>query len=304
VSDRFLRGAITVGLRRGAQLYQFRRRSVFVRTEPIWTECVTDVLGLLIGHHARLWAEYRAPVATTAEAVTRPPFELADIIRQHGDRFVETHGAARNKSASPSRLSHLVVNLDDTVREPSHGLQAEWHMPMSVSDERYTLADERRDHTDDEIVDGPFVKERRNDLAAAHHPDVLALSRPKALGEPADGLGDEFNTRWDRCRRWSAREDVVRSFCIECRAHLHAQVVGLSAKHLRVNRLHELAHAIKTLGGWTLREPLDVAIGPGDIAVCTRRDVDDDFACVRHDVPFQSWVGPEEMTDRVNVCIL
>jgi Transposase zinc-binding domain len=93
VSDRFLRGAITVGLRRGAQLYQFRRRSVFVRTERIWTECVTDVLGLLIGHHARLWADYRAPVATTAEAVTRPPFEAADIIRQHGDRFVETHGA-------------------------------------------------------------------------------------------------------------------------------------------------------------------------------------------------------------------
>jgi len=25
--------------------------------------------------------------------VTRPPFEVADIIRQHGDRFVETHGA-------------------------------------------------------------------------------------------------------------------------------------------------------------------------------------------------------------------
>jgi Putative transposase len=212
--------------------------------------------------------------------------------------------SARGESASPGRLLHLVVNLDDTVREPSHGLQAEWHMPMSLSDERYTLADERRDHTDDEIVDGPFVKERRNDLAAAHYPDVLALSRPKALGEPADGLGDEFNTRWDRCRRWPTREDVVRSFCIECRAHLHAQVVGLSAKHLRVNRLHELAHTIKTLGGWTLREPLDVAIGPGDIAVCTRRDVDDDFACVRHDVPFQSCVGPEEMTDRVNVCIL
>jgi hypothetical protein len=25
--------------------------------------------------------------------VTRPPFEVADIIRQHGDRFIETHGA-------------------------------------------------------------------------------------------------------------------------------------------------------------------------------------------------------------------
>jgi hypothetical protein len=24
--------------------------------------------------------------------VTRPPFEVADIIRQHGDRFIEMHG--------------------------------------------------------------------------------------------------------------------------------------------------------------------------------------------------------------------
>src|SRR5947208_16908244 len=148
---------------------------------------------------------------------------------------------------------HLVVHLDDAVREPSHGLQTEWHVPMPVSDQRYTLADERRDHTDDEIVDGPFVKERSNDLASAHHPDVLALSCPKALGERADGLGDEFNTRGDRCRRWPTREDVVRSLCIECRAHLHAKVVGLSAKQLRVNRVHELADAIETLGGGTLR---------------------------------------------------
>jgi hypothetical protein len=29
--------------------------------------------------------------------------------------------------------------------------------------------------------------------------------------------------------------------------------------------------------------------------------VDDDFSLVRHDVPFPSWVGPEEMTDRVNI---
>src|SRR4029453_13787702 len=28
-----------------------------------------------------------------APAVTRPPFEVADIVRQHGDRFLETHRA-------------------------------------------------------------------------------------------------------------------------------------------------------------------------------------------------------------------
>jgi hypothetical protein len=35
---------------------------------------------------------------------------------------------------------------------------------------------------------------------------------------------------------------------IEFRAHPQAKVVGLSAKQLRVNRVHELADAIETLG--------------------------------------------------------
>jgi len=81
--------------------------------------------------------------------------------------------------------------------------------------------------------------------------DMLAklntLSQKKYItpyGVALVGLGDEFNTRWDRYRRWPTREDVVRSFCIEFRAHLHAKVVGLSAKQLRVNRVHELADAI------------------------------------------------------------
>ena len=34
-----------------------------------------------------------APDAPEAQAVTRPPFEVADIVRQHGDRFLETHRA-------------------------------------------------------------------------------------------------------------------------------------------------------------------------------------------------------------------
>ena len=36
---------------------------------------------------------HRAPDAPEAQAVTRPPFEVADIVRQHGDRFLETHRA-------------------------------------------------------------------------------------------------------------------------------------------------------------------------------------------------------------------
>ena len=36
---------------------------------------------------------HRLQVAAAAQAVTRPPFEVADIVRQHGDRFLETHRA-------------------------------------------------------------------------------------------------------------------------------------------------------------------------------------------------------------------
>ena len=40
-----------------------------------------------------LGARHRATDAAEAPAVTRPPFEVADIVRQHGDRFLETHRA-------------------------------------------------------------------------------------------------------------------------------------------------------------------------------------------------------------------
>ena len=35
----------------------------------------------------------RVQTAAVAQAVTRPPFEVADIVRRHGDRFLETHRA-------------------------------------------------------------------------------------------------------------------------------------------------------------------------------------------------------------------
>ena len=40
-----------------------------------------------------LGARHRAADAAEAPAVTRPPFEVADIVRRHGDRFLETHRA-------------------------------------------------------------------------------------------------------------------------------------------------------------------------------------------------------------------
>jgi Tol biopolymer transport system component len=44
------------------------------------------------GRDAGVEPEYGAPLAT-AEAVTPPPFEVADIVRRHGEEFLERHGA-------------------------------------------------------------------------------------------------------------------------------------------------------------------------------------------------------------------
>jgi len=58
------------------------------------------------GHDARLRTGHGSPVAPAAEAVTRPPFEVADIIRQHGERF--------NREASH------VVDRAAPARAPRH----------------------------------------------------------------------------------------------------------------------------------------------------------------------------------------
>src|SRR5205807_7305141 len=72
------------------------------------------------------------------------------------------------------------------------------------------------------------------------------------------------------------------TLCIELRPHPQAHLVGLPAKQLRVNRLHEGIHAIETLWCRAGRQPFEIAVGTRDIAVRAGRDVDDDFATLRH----------------------
>ena len=62
------------------------------------------------GHDAGLGAGHGAPLASAAEAVTRPPFEVADIIRQHGTASSRRHrawltGAAPARASAPSRTA-------------------------------------------------------------------------------------------------------------------------------------------------------------------------------------------------------
>src|SRR5437588_13071039 len=78
-------------------------------------------------------------------------------------------------------------------------------------------------------------------------------------------------------------ENDVPTLWFKLRPHLQAHVVGLPAKHLRINRPHEGVHAIETFWCRAGREPLEVAVGTRDIAVGAGRDVDDDSATLRHE---------------------
>jgi hypothetical protein len=46
-----------------------------------------------VGRARHPGAGHRAPVAAAPQAVTRPPSEVADIVRQHGNRFLDAHRA-------------------------------------------------------------------------------------------------------------------------------------------------------------------------------------------------------------------
>src|SRR5437899_7396255 len=73
-------------------------------------------------------------------------------------------------------------------------------------------------------------------------------------------------------------ENDAPTLCIELRPHPQAHLVGLPAKQLRVNRLHEGVHAIETLWCRAGRQPFEIAVGTRDITVRAGRDVDDDVA--------------------------
>jgi hypothetical protein len=118
-------------------------------------------------------------------------------------QFPSQHTRAERAAHEPvlllslSRILDGVMKLDDTVRKALDGAQSERHVAVPPGDQRNAFANEYRDDTDDEFVDRSFVEKRGDDLATTHHPDVLALAFPQALGERANRLGNEFNAGWD-----------------------------------------------------------------------------------------------------------
>src|SRR4051794_34838519 len=80
---------------------------------------------------------------------------------------------------------------------------------MPWRDEWNAFPTEDWDNGDNEFVDRVLVQERRNELPATHHPDVLAWLIAEAFGKSTNRLRDEF----DACRHgWRGDFDRRQTF--------------------------------------------------------------------------------------------
>src|SRR5687768_16138926 len=88
----------------------------------------------------------------------------------------------RNPAGSDSRSVHLVMQLYDVIGKLLYTEQAERHLTMPRCQEGNAFPDEGWHDGDDELVNRVLVQEGPDDLASAHHPDVLASLGADAFG--------------------------------------------------------------------------------------------------------------------------
>ncbi len=152
---------------------------------------------------------------------------------------------------------------------------------MSRGDQRYPLADHRRDDVDHEVVYLVCVEEQRDDSRPAHHPDVLAFLSAHATRKVACRLANPFDSPCSIAgRAVRLREYVVFGVFSKSRRCAAGKpldlVIGLPAPDHGIDRPQELRVARVSRGPRPLVEPVDPAIRPGGVAVGARGDVDDD----------------------------
>src|SRR5215467_13862676 len=155
---------------------------------------------------------------------------------------------------------------------------------MPGCNEGSAFPDERRYDADDELVNRILVKKGSDDLASAHHPNVLASLRAQAFGKGTDRLGDEVDACGNGSRRRPPREHIVHGIRSEARAHLQTPVEGLAAEDLGIGGALEFRETVEALWSWPFRQPIEIAIGSSHVAVCARRNINDDFSLL-HDTP-------------------
>src|SRR5438552_7883255 len=183
---------------------------------------------------------------------------------------------------SDSRPLHLVMQLNDAIRKLLYTEQAERHVAMPRCKEGNAFPDEGWHDGDDELINCVLVQEGPDDLASAHHPDVLASLRAEAFGEGADRLGDEVDAGGHGSRRRLPREHIVHGTCTEARAHLQTPVEGLAAENLGIGGALEFRETVEALWSWPSRQPIEIAIGSSHVAVRSRRNIDDDYSLRRY----------------------
>src|SRR4029453_8595012 len=164
----------------------------------------------------------------------------------------------------------LIAVLHHTIFEAIRRQQLQRRMAVPPRDERYALADEDRNDTDDKFIDRLIVEKRRDDIAAAHQPDVLAGLRPKTADECCGSFADELDARWSVGGSRVAGEDDVPIGRIELLSPAQGDVKGPRAKTLGVDSLHEGVHAVETCRRRPGRQPFQVPIRTRDVAVRTR----------------------------------
>src|SRR5216684_7702367 len=170
------------------------------------------------------------------------------------------------------------MQLNDAVRKLLYTEQAERYLAMPGCKEGNAFPNEGRHDGDDELVDCLLVQKGPDDLASAHHPDVLASLRAEAFGKGTDRLGDEVDARGHGSRRPPPREHIVHGICTEARAHLQTPVEGLAAEDLGIGGALEFRETVEALWSWPFRQPIEIAIWSSHVAVRARRNIHDDFS--------------------------
>src|SRR5262249_29569577 len=104
-------------------------------------------------------------------------------------------------------LPNAVLQLNQTILEALDGVQIQRHVAVPSRYQRNAIPDEHWGHTDDELVDRLLVEKGRDEVAAAHQPDVLARLLSKTADERADGAVHELHAGRDIGRRSMAGKD-------------------------------------------------------------------------------------------------
>src|SRR5215472_6876171 len=176
------------------------------------------------------------------------------------------------------------MQLNDAVRKLLYTEQAERYFTMPRCKKGNTLPDKGWHDSDDELVDRGLVQEGPNDLASAHHPNVLASLRAQPFGKGTDRLGDEGDACWNGSRRRPPREHIVHGIRTEARAHLQTPVEGLAAEDLGIGGALEFRETVEALWSRPFRQPVEISIASSHVAVRARRNIHDEFS-LGHDIP-------------------